>query len=369
MSSPTAQCTITGSWPETDGTTATGRYLVTPTYEALGDGVLVPVTDTPVTLDANGLGTRELTYVPGQTSWKITEQIDGADNEPAYIVTPDGPTLDLSTAPRSTPTNVPVNTYVLASTRGVANGYTPLDGTAHVPQAYLPATAAGVQGVTAADGTVVVNNADPQNPTVRAGAGIPQASVTGLITALSDIDTELDQLAGAVIVTGSPSPTNVPTWDGVHWVPQTPAGGGGVKAFTSRVFQAVGASITPPDSGGQWITLKQADAVSIFSVAVPAAVGDLLTVNQNNMFKATDSTTHLDLAVIVAGAPQTFLSAIRSTPAVEGDPGWYPNAPDFKYHPAPPEFLVESGMIEGGTVTVAVVYRGGTGILDRKSVV
>lgn len=403
MTSPISTCTITGSWPDkTDGTPASGHYLVKPVAEALATGALLPVTTTVVTLAERGTGTRELRYVPGSTQWKITELIEGATNPPPYVVTPDADTLDLSTAPRSAPPFVPVTQFVLASSVGQPGGPGgPLESDGTMPPEQVPGGGGGVVSVAAADTTIVVAGTGT-HPTLAVGTAIPQASVTGLTgalaakasasaltdevaraeaaeaarIALATVTTKGDLILGtgaatvARVPVGSPGDALVADPGAAAGVSYQPIGGGGgsaVKAFTSAVFELEGGSITPPDSGGNWDILLQDpdDPTRMFSRTVPAEVGELLTVNQNDMFKATDSATHLDLGVIVAGEIVRFLSNldVPARPSTEGDPGWYPNTPDFKYHPAPPEWIAAAIDIAGdATVTVAVVYRGGTGI-------
>lgn len=334
MTSPTATCQVTGSWPETGGNVASGDFIVTPAYEALGDGVLVPITDVRVTLDASGVGTMDLTYVPGQTQWKITERINGADNPDPYIVTPEGARLDLSTAPRSAPPGAPVSTFLLASSVGTPGGPGgPLDDTGKMPAGQIPPTGGGIPAsIITAKGDLIAG----------AAADTPQ------VLAVSPND-------GDLIVADSTAP------QGMSWQPpQGPA----VKAFSSAIFRD--GSVTPANSAGAWLTLKRTGGVNLFSRSVPAQVGDLLTVSLNTFFEATDNSTHLDLAVLVNGVAVRYLSNMDTAPAApsfEGDPGWYPNGAAFKWHPAPPEWQAEASDIAAdGTVTVAVVYKGGTGI-------
>jgi hypothetical protein len=332
MSQPTAQCTVTGTWPETDGTKAAGRYLVTPTYEALGTGVMVPVTDVPVTLDANGTGIASLTYIPGATQWKITEQVDGADNPAPYAVTPDGPTLDLSTAFRSPPQGSPWAEFVVKTSVGQPGGPGgPLDADGVMPPNQLPATGGGIPASTVtAKGDLIV----------ATGAGTVVRQPVG-------------GTDGNALVVDSASDT------GLAYAAVGGGGGGAaVQAFTADVFTS--GSVTP-SSASTWAPLLQSDGTSLFSRTLPAIAGNLISVNANTMFHALDSTTHLDLGIIVNGAIERVLSNMLGTPPVEGDPGWYPNSSEYKYHPAPPEFIVESGDLEGGNVTVAIIVKGATG--------
>lgn len=381
MSSPVAQCTITGTWPETDNSKATGRYIVTPLFEALGDGVLVPVTDVPVTLDAQGTGTRTLGYIPGVTQWKITEQIDSADQIDPYVVTPEGDTLDLSTAPRSAAPGVPVNQFLLASSMGHPGGPGgPLREDGTLPPAQIPGGGSGgITSITTPNGTLIADRTGSE-VAMAVGEGIPQSAIADLtadLAALVPLDT-ITAKGDLIIGTGTGEVARLPVGgttgdalvvdptapNGISYQPVGGGGGGGtVKAFTMTVFEQVGGSITPPDSGGTWGILFQVDGTTMFSRTVPAEAGELLTVNQNDMFRATDSQTHFDLGVIVGGEIVRYLSNmdLPARPSVEGDPGWYPNSTDFKWHPAPPEWIAEASDIDGGNVTVAIVYRGGTG--------
>lgn len=94
----------------------------------------------------------------------------------------------------ASPTPAPPAAYVPLS--AVGTSVAPLVA-GKVPTQYLPpgGGGSGVATVTAANGTIVVNSTDPANPTVRVGAGIPQASVA---TLTSDLGTLTAGISSAV---------------------------------------------------------------------------------------------------------------------------------------------------------------------------
>lgn len=198
----TITTTVTGSWPLINGQMATGRVLIEPHTEGVTPGSIIPRVGVAESLTAGAFSVA-LTTIDG-LQLDITEQINDADNPVPYTVTCHGGTLDLSIAPRSAPT--PASLYLLASEVGQPGGLVPLDDTGHVEQRFLPSTAAGVQSVTATNGTVLVDNTDPQNPKVVIGA-IPESAVIGL---LSDLATLASSIAGK-----APAARNIGTTGGL----------------------------------------------------------------------------------------------------------------------------------------------------------
>jgi hypothetical protein len=84
------------------------------------------------------------------------------------------------------PTPTPLAGYVPLSAVGAT--VAPLVG-GHVPSQYLPPGGGGaaVASVRAGNATIVVDPADPANPTVVVGTGIPQASVATLVSDLGSL--------------------------------------------------------------------------------------------------------------------------------------------------------------------------------------
>jgi hypothetical protein len=116
---------------------------------------------------------------------------------------------------------------------------------------------------------------------------------------------------------------------------------------------------TLPDTGGAWQILTG------FELAIPAGVGDYVELGAHGMRNNTE-TGFLDIAVVSGAAIVRYLATGTSSPAVEGDPGWYPTGPSapFPNQAAPRGFTVTSDDLNGGNVTFAVVVKAaGAGTL------
>lgn len=116
---------------------------------------------------------------------------------------------------------------------------------------------------------------------------------------------------------------------------------------------------TLPNTAGAWQIL------SGFQLAIPAAVGDYVELGAHGMRNNTE-TGFLDVAVVSGATIVRYLATGSASPAVEGDPGWYPTGPaaPFPNQAAPRGFTVTSGDLNGGNVTFAVVVKAaGAGTL------
>jgi hypothetical protein len=75
----------------------------------------------------------------------------------------------------------------------------------------------------------------------------------------------------------------------------------------------------------------------------------------------------LDACVAASGEPAVFLTTGTGTPAVEGDPTWYPPEGGTIPYPAkdtPRGFVVESGHLTAGAVVFGIAAKGeGSGTL------
>jgi hypothetical protein len=104
------------------------------------------------------------------------------------------------------PTPAPAVAYVPLSAVGVS--VAPLVA-GKVPSQYLPpgGGGSGVESVTASNGTIAVDNTDPLNPKIGTGTGIPQASISGLTSALGtltdDVTAASNAAAGAATQAGA----------------------------------------------------------------------------------------------------------------------------------------------------------------------
>jgi hypothetical protein len=129
--------------------------------------------------------------------------------------------------------------------------------------------------------------------------------------------------------------------------------------LTVRQAYVTSGNVTLPNTSGAW------QALAGFELAVPAAVGDYVELGAHGMRNNTE-TGFLDIAVISGAAIVRYLATGSSTPAVEGDPGWYPTGPaaPFPNQAAPRGFTVTSGDLNAGNVTFAVVAKAaGAGVL------
>lgn len=138
--------------------------------------------------------------------------------------------------------------------------------------------------------------------------------------------------------------------DGV-W--RTPAGGGGVSTKVKFAY------IT---SGDQTFSNNVAwTAYPAITIAIPAVVGDTVSLSVKAMWqKGTGD--FIDWAVsTTSGGMVRFSSNNTGTPAVQGDPGWYPDT-GFPRNGAMWTFKVQAGDVDNdGSVHFVLAHLGGTG--------
>ena len=166
----------------------------------------------------------------------------------------------------------PVAVYVPLTAVGVASGVASLGVDGKVPAGQLPA-GAGVQTVTAGNATVAIGGTGT-NPTVAVGTGIPESSVTGLVTDLAGkaTDSLVAHLAGIETVTGAKTFTAAPVVPAAAF-PETAVSGlvadlAG-KVPTTRVVTA-GTGL----SGGGDLTADRTLTVAYGTTAGTAAQGN-----------------------------------------------------------------------------------------------
>lgn len=120
---------------------------------------------------------------------------------------------------------------------------------------------------------------------------------------------------------------------------------------------------TLPDTSGAWQILTG------FQLSIPASVGDYVELGAHGMRNNTE-TGFLDIAVVSGSTIVRYLATGTSSPAVEGDPGWYPTGPSapFPNQAAPRGFAVTEADLNAGNVTFAVVVKAaGAGTLYASS--
>ncbi|MEV8439144.1 hypothetical protein AB0425_17355 [Actinosynnema sp. NPDC051121] len=113
-------------------------------------------------------------------------------------------------------------------------------------------------------------------------------------------------------------------------------------------------NVTPANTAGGWTILAG------FELAIPAAVGDDVEVSVHAMRTNTEN-LFLDVAVVVGSTVVRYLATDTNTPAVEGDPGWYPGAPGTHYptQSGPRSFDVTADDLDAGQVRFVVVVKSG----------
>lgn len=103
-----------------------------------------------------------------------------------------------------------------------------------------------------------------------------------------------------------------------------------------------------PDTGGTWSRPGEANGLPAgFALDLPAGVGDWVELGIHAM-KADNTQSFFDGAVLVGSTVVRYLATGTNTPAVEGDPGWYP--PPYRGITTARGFIVEAGHLDGGTV-------------------
>jgi hypothetical protein len=204
-------------------------------------------------------------------------------------------------------TDVPVERQVIAGTGLSGGGDLSVDRTLSVQY--------GTTAGTAAEG----NDARLSNPRTPTAHTHPMSDVTGLQEVLAD----------------------------------TPA-----RLIVRQAYVTTG-NATLPDTGGTWQIL------SGFQLSIPASVGDYVELGAHGMRNNTE-TGFLDIAVVSGSTIVRYLATGTSSPAVEGDPGWYPTGPSapFPNQAASRGFTVTEADLNAGNVTFAVVVKAaGAGVL------
>lgn len=129
-------------------------------------------------------------------------------------------------------------------------------------------------------------------------------------------------------------------------------GGGGAATQTVRQTYITAGNVTF-GSDAAWTLYTEAE------VDLPAAVGDQVEFFVGGMWQK-GSGDFFDLAVVVGTSAVRYASTGNGTPAVEGDPEFYPDT-GFVHMDAPFAFKVTSGDLDGANVRVVVAHKGAPG--------
>jgi hypothetical protein len=163
-----------------------------------------------------------------------------------------------------------------------------------------------------------------------AGLPISIGDVEGLQAALDALQDQIDDLDGGG------------------------GGGGGTPVAVTSGYVTTG-NVAAQNTSGAWQLLTGGP-----TVAAAAAVGDRVRFDWSALFERNIN-TFWDVAVVVSGAAVLYQASGTNTPAVEGDPGIYPDIPSFPGRPGPWSFTVEAGHLSGGLLTIGFALKSSGG--------
>ncbi len=140
--------------------------------------------------------------------------------------------------------------------------------------------------------------------------------------------------------------------DHTHGTPESPGGGGSMIVTADTRIVAGDVALA---TAAAW-TIVTSGATPV-SCAITAAVGDRIIVSPS--FMRTGSGFFLDMAILTSGGGiSRYLGSGTSTPLPEGNPAYYPQAASFPASECPTQIIVQSGEVNAGQVTVALVCKG-----------
>lgn len=180
----------------------------------------------------------------------------------------------------------------------------------------------------------------------KVGLALVDAAGDLLVGSANDAVTRLAKGANGTVLTVAGG--------AVGWT--APAGGGTSikRTNTGLVLTSFTAS---SGSGGAWTVCPAA-----YRVTIPAAAGDVLRWEPAVIANPGDSGYELDLAAINgAAAPVRYASSRTSTQATNGHGGMYMGGA-YSRTMRGLTWLVEAGDIVSGNVTLALLYRAGSGM-------
>lgn len=196
-------------------------------------------------------------------------------------------------------------------------------------------------------------------PSVKLADVVVPDPVAGTFTVLKD-----PSYIGAVAVSGTPTAGQVPTatsGTAASWQTLSDGGGGG-SAITTAKARIVDDDLSGLPAAASWAVV-QTSAGTRLQCSIAASVGDRIRVCPNFLYLGSH---FLDWVLLDSGgAIAVYATSESSTPPPEGNPAMYPTLTLSK-GPAPEMFIVGSGDISGGNVTVALAHQGlGTGSSNR----
>lgn len=162
---------------------------------------------------------------------------------------------------------------------------------------------------------------------------------------------------GTLVPVALGAPAEVLTVDPVEATDVGWGAGGGGSPLRVRQSYITSGDVAFPNTLGAW----QAVA-GIAAPPIPAAVGDFVEVAFTALFDFS-ATSFVDVAVSAGGTLVRFMATGTGAPAVEGNPGLYPD-PAFDGFFGTQGFTVAAPDISGGNVTlVLAVLATGTGLV------
>jgi hypothetical protein len=118
-------------------------------------------------------------------------------------------------------------------------------------------------------------------------------------------------------------------------------------------------SVMFPVTAGQWLQLNHADGVTPMELQVTAQVGHRVWVSADGLRELGNA---FDYCVLVGDVQQRYLATLSTSPAGDGNVGWYSGGGGFVPLPGRRGFVVTADDLDGGVVRVGMVTKGtGTG--------
>lgn len=129
--------------------------------------------------------------------------------------------------------------------------------------------------------------------------------------------------------------------------PEGPPGSGeGSASFVVKRARVVTGDVVPQNNSGSWAALTGGPTLSIAAV-----VGDYVSFEVTNMLYNPGG-TFMDLAVVVSGSLVRYMGTQSATPLNEGAGAFYGTPGTFRTYGPTFDFVVTSGDLSGGNVTV-----------------
>jgi len=363
---------LVGRYPGLDGQSATGSVTFTPNVTPLTDTADPAMIVGPATVRlVDGRFSARLPYTdnsslsPSGWAIEVAESIDGISNRAPFliqVVRPQGPTVDLATVAPVSPPPAAVSTVygVLAQpntwsglnnfTGGLAIGGVRIstppassaqflsgDGSWRLPPSGAVLSVNGLLGDVVLTPSII--GALPTSAFTARGSLLVGSGASAYVVLPSGSD-------GYVLTSSAAAP------GGVVWAPSSGGGGG----TTVRVrFGYVTSGDQTLNADASW------SAYPLVTLSVPASVGDVVSLFVKAMWQK-GSGDQIDWAThTTAGGLVHFASNGTGTPAVQGDPGWYPDGA-FPRNGSPWTFRVQAADIEtDGSVHVVLAHLGGSG--------